>query len=131
MATEIDTDLPYSFDPFLFNIYALSSDSVKATDVEKAIYEEIEKIKHEGITAAELQKVKNQKLMRFYSQVETINGKSNTIGNYEVFFGDYKKMFEAPGAYNKVTVEDVKRVANKYFIKSNRNVGILQKNVED
>ena len=55
----------------------------------------------------------------------------NTIGNYEVFFGDYKKMFDAPAEYNKVTVADVKRVANKYFKKSNRTVGILQTNVED
>jgi zinc protease len=69
--------------------------------------------------------------MGFYSEVETINGKSNTIGDYEVFFGNYKKMFDAPAEYNKVTVADVKRVANKYFKKSNRTVGILQTNVED
>ena len=99
--------------------------------METAIYEEIDKIKTDGITAEELQKVKNQKLMEFYDGIETINGKSDDIGDYEVFFGDYKKMFDAPEAYNKVTVDDVKRVANKYFKKSNRTVGILQTNVED
>lgn len=69
--------------------------------------------------------------MDFYSNVETINGKSQNIGDYEVFFGDYKKMFNAPAEYNKVTADDVKRVANQYFKKSNRTVGILQSNVED
>ena len=53
------------------------------------------------------------------------------LGDYEVFFGDYKKMFDAPAEYSKVTVDDVKRVANLYFKKSNRTVGILQSNVED
>jgi zinc protease len=99
--------------------------------VEKALYEEIEKIKKDGITEKELQKIKNQKLMEFYSQVETINGKSNNIGTYEVFFGDYKKMFDAPDAFNKVTVEDIQKVTKKYFIKSGRTVGILKSNTED
>ena len=131
LATNVFTYLPYCFDPFAFNIYAECNAGVNEPDVEKAIYEEIDKIKKDGITENELQKVKNQKLMDFYEQVETIDGKSNNIGNYEVFFGDYKKMFDAPAEYSKVTVEDVKRVANQYFKKSNRTVGILQTNVED
>ena len=69
--------------------------------------------------------------MEFYSQVETIDGKSNTLGTYELFFGDYKKMFNAPENYNKVTIKDIKEVANKYFSKSNRTVGILKSNVEN
>jgi predicted Zn-dependent peptidase len=52
------------------------------------------------------------------------------MGTYEVFFGDYRKMFDAPKQYEKVTVEDIKRVANQYFKKSNRTVGILQSNVD-
>jgi predicted Zn-dependent peptidase len=69
--------------------------------------------------------------MEFYSQVETIDGKSNTLGSYELFFGDYKKMFNAPENYNKVTTKDIQEVANKYFSKSNRTVGILKSNVEN
>ena len=100
-------------------------------DLENAIYTEIEKIKKDGISERELQKIKNQKLMEFYGQVETINGKSNNIGTYEVFFGDYKKMFDAPKNYNKVNVADVQQVAKKYFTKSNRTVGVLKTNVEN
>jgi predicted Zn-dependent peptidase len=57
--------------------------------------------------------------------METINGMSNTIGTYDLFFGDYKKLFSVPEDYKKVTVDDVKRVAGKYFTKQNRTVGIL------
>ncbi len=131
LATQVQTDFGDSFDPNLFNFYAVANKNVNETDLENAIYAEIEKIKTNGISETELQKIKNQKLMEFYSQVETINGKSNNIGTYEVFFGDYKKMFNAPAKYNRITVADVQNVAKKYFVKSNRTVGILKTNVEN
>lgn len=131
LATQVETDFGDSFDPNLFNFYAVANKNINETDVENAIYAEIEKIKTNGISETELQKIKNQKLMEFYSQVETINGKSNNIGTYEVFFGDYRKMFNAPANYNKITVADVQNVAKKYFTKSNRTVGILKTNVEN
>jgi len=131
LATEVFTNFGDTFDPNLFNVYAVANKDVKDLDLEQAIYTEIEKIKKEGISEKELQKIKNQKLMEFYSQVETINGKSNNIGTYEVFFGDYRKMFDAPDKYNKITVADVQKVANKYFTKSNRTVGILKTNSEE
>jgi predicted Zn-dependent peptidase len=69
--------------------------------------------------------VKNAKLVNFYRTMATINGKANTLGSYELYFGDYKKLFSAPQEYNKVTIADVQRVAQQYLIKSNRTVGIL------
>lgn len=131
LATQVFSSFGESFDPTLFQIYAVANKNVLETELEKAIYEEIEKIKTDAISEAELQKIKNQKLMEFYDQIETIDGKSNNIGTYEVFFGDYKKMFDAPALYNKVTVADVQRVAKTYFTKANRTVGITKSNVED
>ncbi len=131
LATQVFTGYGESFDPTLFQFYAVANKNVPENDLEKAIYEEIEKIKAEGISEAELQKIKNQKLMEFYGQVETINGKSNNIGTYEVFFGDYRKMFDAPASYNKITAADVQRIAKKYFTKTNRTVGVTKTNVED
>jgi zinc protease len=131
IATQVFTDYGDSFDPGLFNVYAVANKEVNEVDLENAIYTEIEKIKQDGITDTELQKIKNQKLMEFYDQVETIDGKSNNIGTYEVFFGDYRKMFDAPANYNKITIADVQRVAKTYFTKSNRTVGVLKTNVEN
>lgn len=131
LATQIFTNFGESFDPTLFIIAGVTAKNSNELDLEKAIYEEIDRIKKEGVTEAELQKVKNIKLMDFYGQVETINGKANNIGTYEVFFGDYRKMFDAPAAYNKVTVDDIKRVTAKYFTRANRTVGILKSNTEE
>lgn len=131
LATSVFANYGESFDPTLFGIYAVTNRGVNEADLEKAIYEELEKIKKDGITERELQKVKNKKLIEFYDQVATINGKSNNIGTYEVFFGDYRKMFDAPAAYNKVTLEDIRRVANKYLVKTTRTVGVLKSKTDD
>lgn len=131
LATSVFSGFGESFDPTLFQVYGITAKGVHESALEQGVYEVLESIKNEGITEAELQKIKNQKLMEFYDQIETINGKSNNIGTYEVFFGDYRKMFDAPAAYNKVTVADVQRVAKKYFTKSNRTVGVLKSNTEE
>lgn len=125
LAIEVGTYYPNAFDPTLFYFYGICNDGVKASQLENAILEEIDKVISKGVSDAELQKVKNQKLMQFYRTTETINGMSNTIGTYELFFGDYKKLFTAPEDYKKVTVSDIQNIAAKYFTKQNRTVGIL------
>jgi len=127
LAVEAWTYMPRAFDPNLLYIYAVCSADIHENDLENAIYEELDKIINEGVTEKELQKAMNLKLAGFYHEMETINGKANTIGTYELFFGDYTKLFSAPDEYAKVTVDDIKTVAAKYFKKSNRTVGILKK----
>jgi predicted Zn-dependent peptidase len=130
LAVRLFSYIPDSLDPNLLYIYAVCSRGTKDETLEKAIYEEIDKIKNEGITPQELQKIKNTKLVDFYHAMETINGKANTIGTYEIYFGGYEKLFQAPEEYKKVTVDDIKRVAATYLKKSNRTVGILKTSEE-
>ncbi|SMC73813.1 M16 family metallopeptidase [Cellulophaga tyrosinoxydans] len=125
-ATSVFSYMPESFDPNLFYIYGIAGQDVDAVKLENEILNVIDGVIENGITEKELQKVKNQKLMEFYKTLETIDGKSDTLGTYELYFGDYKKMYFAPEAYEKVTTEDIKRVAKKYFTKNNRTVGVLQ-----
>lgn len=130
LAVNIATYYPEAFDPTLFYIYAICNQNVSETDLEQAVYEELDKIVKHGITDQELDKVKNRKLVEFYHTMETINGKSNTIGTYELFFGDFGKLFSAPDDYRNVTKADIQRVALKYLKNNNRTVGIL-KNLEE
>lgn len=114
-----------SFDPSLFTIGAQPKAGVAPEAVEKAIYEELDKIKTGGVTEQELAKAKNILLADFYRTMKTINGKANAIGTYEVFFGDYNKLFTAADDYAKVTAADVQRVAKLYFTDKNRTVATL------
>ena len=125
VASSIFSYQPQSIDPNLFYIYGVSAKDVSAEQLEKAIIAELNNIMKNGVTEQELQKVKNTKLVNFYRQMATINGKANTIGSYEMYFGDYKKLFSAPNEYSKVTIADVQKVAKTYLKKANRTVGIL------
>ncbi len=125
LALFINGDSDFSFDPTLFIVTAQPKAGVATDAVEKAIYEELDKVKSTGVTDQEIEKAKNILLANFYRQMKTINGKANLLGSYEVFFGDYKKLFTAADDYSKVTKDDVRRVAEKYFTQKNRTVATL------
>jgi predicted Zn-dependent peptidase len=122
--------MPASLDPYLFTVFATANTGVTADRLEKAILDEIDALIKEGVTEKELQKVKNQQRVRLYRQLETINGKADNLGTYEVFFGTYQKLFAAPDQFERVSAEDVRRVAGQYFTKANRTVGVLQAKAE-
>ncbi len=125
LALEVMGYLPMSFDPNLFYLMAVASPKVTASQLEQALVSEINKLVTIGVTEQELEKAKNFRLMQFYQAMETINGKSDTIGTYEVYFGNFQQLFDAPKHYQKVTIDDVKRVAQTYLQKSNRSVAVL------
>lgn len=125
LAIEVETYMPMSFDPNLFYVMGVANPGITAVELEKSMIAEINRIGREGVTEQELEKVKNIKLMGFYQAMETINGKANTVGTYELFFGSYDKLFNAPQEYNKVTPADIQRVAQTYLKRSNRTVAVL------
>ena len=130
LAVRIFSYFPEALDPTLFYIYAVCAREVKAEALETAIYREIDKIVREGVSEAELQKAKNNKLVNFYRGMQTIDGTAENLGIYEIFFGSYGKLFAAPKEYEKITPANIKAAAAKYLVKSNRTVGVLKKHQE-
>src|SRR3984893_16150248 len=92
IALDVSSSVEPAFDPTIVEVAAQPKQAVDPEKCEKAIYEELERVKLSAITDQELEKAKNIRLMEFYQQVRTINGRANTIGTYEVFTGDYKKL---------------------------------------
>jgi zinc protease len=125
LAINIGGGSPFAFDPTLLTVTAQPKAGVDPQAVEKAVYEELERIKNEPVSDQELEKARNIVLANFYRQTSTINGRANTLGAYEVFFGDYHKLFTAVESYNKVTKADLQRVARKYLGEKNRTVATL------
>ena len=60
-----------------------------------------------------------------FRQQKTIAGRANLLGSYEVFSGDYKKLFSLEKDVEAVTAADVQRVAKKYLTADNRTVATL------
>ena len=125
LALDVSASAEPAFDPTMVEIAAQPRQGVDPQACEKAIYEELERAKNAAISDTELEKAKNIRLVEFYRQMRTINGRANTIGTYEVFFGDYNKLFDAAKNYSAVTKADVQRVAKTYFGANSRTVATL------
>ncbi|WP_298443056.1 pitrilysin family protein [uncultured Ferrimonas sp.] len=125
MATAVDGYMPMSFDPNLLYLYAVATPGSDSAKLEQTLIAEVNRLAVEPVTEQELTKVKNGKLMAFYQRMQTINGRSDNVGTYELFFGDYNKLFSAPEAYQAVTAADIQRVAKAYLTKARRTVGVL------
>ncbi|HUL33494.1 MAG TPA: pitrilysin family protein [Candidatus Eisenbacteria bacterium] len=125
IALDVESESSSAFDPTLLIISAQPKADVDPEKCEKEIYEELQKVADTQVSDQELEKAKNFRLAEFYRQVRTISGRANTIGTYEVFFGDYRKLFDAAKNYSAVTKDDVQRVAKTYFGANNRTVATL------
>ncbi len=98
-----------------------------AEEVEEAIYEELEKLKTTPVTERELQKIKNQLEAGFIRSLESASGLASEISSYEAISG-WRYINTLVEKTVAVTPEDIIRVANKYFTKTNRTVAILVNN---
>lgn len=125
LATSVGANSSDGSDPGLLYIMTVAAAGVEPSRIEKAMLEAIDKVVKEGVSEEELQKVKNSRLLGIYRLQETINGKAQLLGNYEVFNGDYRKAFNAPAAYEKLTTADIQAAAAKYLKKSQRTIGVL------
>src|SRR5580704_16054191 len=125
IALDVSPSLDPSFDPTIVLIIAQPKEGIAPEKCEAAIYEELDLVKKDLVSDQEMEKARNIRLAEFYRQMRTISGRANTIGTYDVFHGDYRKLFDAVKSYNAVTKEDLQRVARKYFSANNRTVATL------
>lgn len=125
-ALEIGVQLDQGFDPGLAWLFAVVPPGGDVARTEKLIDEELARIGRDGPTPAELAKARNQAQASFWRGLETINGKAQALGEYEVFHGDFRKLFDAPGEYESITADDVRAAAATVLRSDNRTVGILE-----
>jgi zinc protease len=125
LALSVNGGFGFSIDPTLFTITVQPKAGVDTLAVKKAIYEELDKLKTSGITDNDLEKAKNILLAGFYRGLKSGSTRANEIGSYEVYLGDYHKLFDTAAAYQRVTKEDIQRVARAYFGENNRTVATL------
>ncbi len=110
--------------PDLFYLEATALPGKAIDEVEKALYEEVEKIKKEPPEDTEVRKAKNQIEAGFLMGQDSLFFQAELVVMFEML-GDRKlkdKYFEGIG---KVTPQDVQRAAQKYLVEDKRTVGIL------
>jgi predicted Zn-dependent peptidase len=127
IALDISTSSGYPGTRFnnLFLIYALPQAPATTETVEQTIYEELERIKTEGISEEELQKVKNQVRAGTVRSLASASGLAANLASNELFGGGWENLVNDLEIYNAITAQDIQDVAIRYLTPENRTVGNL------
>lgn len=110
--------------PGLFNVVAIPRPGVKIEDVEKALDDEIEAVKKDGVTQQEMDKVHTQLLRQAIQTRSSMLGIANQLGTATIFYNDPNLINTSYGKLIAVTAEQVKQAAQKYLVPAHRSVVI-------
>jgi predicted Zn-dependent peptidase len=108
--------------PSLFLFYVAPSSGHTVEENEKEIYELIEQAKKDKPDEEALQRVKTKLRADLIRKLASNSGLASEMCTYAANFGDWRKLFTQLEEYDKVTAEDVQRVARTYLSPEHRTV---------
>jgi predicted Zn-dependent peptidase len=112
--------------PNLFAFFAIPAQGKTNEECITAINDEIEKLKRESVTEEELQAVKTRARANLIRSLADNGGMAGQLTFFQAITGDWRNLFKQLDEINAVTVADIKRVANKVFVNSNRTIGTIE-----
>jgi predicted Zn-dependent peptidase len=112
--SQIDCYHMSSIEAGLLTIEGKLVKGVKMEDAEKAVQEEVDKMKTELVSEAELQKVKNKTESMIAFEDMTIMNRATSLAMYELL-GDAEMMNTELKRYQQVTIDDIKEAAIEIF----------------
>jgi zinc protease len=111
---------------FQFSATPRLDKAVEPETLEKEIWAEVENIKLNGVTPDEIQKAKNRSEAAFLRSLQSTMGLASRVGRADLNRG-WRSILTDLEALKKVTNEDVKQVAAKYFVKDNSLTAIYKR----
>ncbi len=111
-------------DTGLLTVYA-GTDPSNALNVVRLVMKELKKIKDEGITPAEEQRVKNQIKGSLILSLESSNSHMSRIARQEIYFGKYLSMDDIIKGVEKVTREQIQQLSRQLFNRENIALTVL------
>lgn len=116
--------------PLLSNVYAanytllesgvffVGGQLLKGSSLERvknSLYSKIKNGCKNSLTQRQLQKVKNQYLVSYLSNLDTNQGIAKFIGDRQAFYGDYNFYKKEMDTYESIELEEVKTACEKYL----------------
>ena len=112
--------------PHLFAFYAFPLPGHTTDEVAAAIHVEIERLKNEDITDEELKMIRTRAKANLLRGLDDNEGLASNLALFETRYGDWRELFHQVENLDKVSKADIRRVANKTFVATNRTVGIIE-----
>jgi len=113
-------------DSGLFLVGGAASPGQPLQPIENTLLAEVERIKTEPPTKAEMARALRQAEASFIYSRDSVTQQADQLGDYETTAGDWRLLEKLPDLLRAVTPEDVSRVAKTYLTADNRTVAIFQ-----
>jgi len=114
-----------SRDPYLFDIQASVVDAADLQYVKDEIMRTIDKAKKEPVDPEELQKTISHMKYSFAMRIDNPDAIAATLSNYIWITGDPQSLNRTYANYEKVTPEDLMRIASKYLVSTGLTVSTI------
>lgn len=111
--------------PNLWAVFALPAREASNEQVQAAIRAELERLKTEDVTQEELEKFKTRSKADLIRQLRSNQGLAFQLAGYQLLHGDWRELFRYIDRIDRVTAEDIRRVANETFRETNRTVAMI------
>jgi predicted Zn-dependent peptidase len=112
--------------PGLFAFYAVPMSGHTAEEMGTAIHKELDKLKTEDVSDAELERFKARARAGLLQSLGDNEGLANQLADYQTRFGDWREMFRELQEIDAVSKADIRRVAQLTFVEGNRTVASIE-----
>ena len=115
-------DFPGSKYPNLFLFFLIPNRGRTLEENEKACDEIIERMKTKKVDDEALNRVKTKLRAELIRKLDNNSGLASELTAYHVAYGDWRRLFTELDEYNRITADDVLRVARTYLTPESRTV---------
>jgi zinc protease len=122
LASSVSGALLPTAQPFLYTVSATATDGVRLSSIEEALAGELERVRRDAVTLAELETAKSQLQAQLVFDSDSITNIAHQIGYFETIASVDVFTGLAP-RINAVSLDQVADAARTLFAASNRTVG--------
>ena len=108
--------------PNLFLFFLVPNQGHTVEENEKACYQIIEHLKTQKVSDETLQRIKTKVRAALIRRLDSDSGMADALTFYYANYGDWRKLFTSIDDTDKVTADDVLRVAKEYLVPETRTV---------
>lgn len=126
LAASVPEGIAESRGQSLFRVGAALLPGVGVERAEAIIDAEVARIQSDGVTRAEMEKARAQERQYSAEQLGTALGRASFLARATLYYDDPQRVNTELGRILAVTARDVRRVARKYLVRTNRAVVVAQ-----
>jgi len=125
-ASSVRGDVAPTRDPALYSIWVQMTKGHTAEEAERVIVDATAALVARPVAAAQLSTAAASLETELLRQLSSSHGRAEALGQFEVAGGGFARLYERTGEYARVSADDVRRVATKYFAGGARSVVIAR-----